>query len=494
MTCTVTIDLTDVSGYAPTIGDVVTFEAKNLIGSPTRPGRVITTAPTVVELSNGQGEVELEPGPMIVRIKARNYRGGGKLEATVPEDIENLTLRDLLEQSFVYEPSVIQEAQQYFARTSAVAAQVEQMLAEAIGIYDGIESVNTAVDRAHDAKDQSVAAQDSAESARDDAQSAQVAAQASQDAAKQSEINAESSANSANSSASIATQERESAENARDISDTNANQTTQDVATSLEHRIATGSARNAAQTYRDQAKGHRDAAAQSEGVATSAAEDAAQNVVSILDGHVTDAGTAAARSESAADRSETAAGRSEQAAADAEQIVLENVPTATGTAKGVVRLAGDLGGTADNPTVPGLADKADTDHTHPIADVDGLDAALNDRVPATSVGTRVYATNSGGGQTSVPYASAATGNTIPYRRSGGELAVGTPADDTDAATKAYVDGRSGTSDKIIHTYEGAEVPLSGVLDALLDEPAHAVVDTLPSNAADLPNTIFYVKE
>ena len=204
-----------------------------------------------------------------------------------------------------------------------------------------------------------------------------------------------------------------------------------------------------------------------------------------------------------------------------------------------VRLAGDLGGTADAPTVPGLAGKSDVGHTHVPADVDGLDAviatvdaatyqpdgstlmrrtssgrvsvsapseaahaankqyvdqALLTKVDTTSTGTRLYGTNAGGNQTLVQYASSATANTIPYRATGGTLQVGEPTSGDHAATKAYVDGRSGTSDKITHTYEGTEAPLSAVLDALLDAPGHAVVDTLPSNAADYPNTIFYVKE
>jgi hypothetical protein len=42
---------------------------------------------------------------------------------------------------------------------------------------------------------------------------------------------------------------------------------------------------------------------------------------------------------------------------------------ATTTTKGVVQLAGDLGGTAAAPTVPGLAGKANTAHTHPVGDL-----------------------------------------------------------------------------------------------------------------------------
>ena len=44
-------------------------------------------------------------------------------------------------------------------------------------------------------------------------------------------------------------------------------------------------------------------------------------------------------------------------------------PDATALTKGIVRLAGDLGGTADAPSVPGLSDKADADHTHTLVDI-----------------------------------------------------------------------------------------------------------------------------
>lgn len=57
---------------------------------------------------------------------------------------------------------------------------------------------------------------------------------------------------------------------------------------------------------------------------------------------------------------------------------------ASPSARGLVRLSGDLGGTADDPTVPGLIDKVDTDdprlsdardpltHTHTIGQIVGL--------------------------------------------------------------------------------------------------------------------------
>ena len=59
------------------------------------------------------------------------------------------------------------------------------------------------------------------------------------------------------------------------------------------------------------------------------------------------------------------------------------VVDATSSVKGVVQLAGDLGGTAAAPTVPGLANKANTVHTHAIADVTNLQTTLNGKAALT---------------------------------------------------------------------------------------------------------------
>src|SRR5699024_12558796 len=91
----VTIDLKDTSGYAPALGDRVIFEAKRLAGSDTTPGRVITTAPVEVPLRNGVGEVDLEPGTTVMRVKARNYRDARATELDVPSASRRLNHREL---------------------------------------------------------------------------------------------------------------------------------------------------------------------------------------------------------------------------------------------------------------------------------------------------------------------------------------------------------------------------------------------------------------
>lgn len=61
---------------------------------------------------------------------------------------------------------------------------------------------------------------------------------------------------------------------------------------------------------------------------------------------------------------------------------------ATTTTKGIVQLAGDLGGTAAAPTVPGLAGKANTSHTHAAGDVTSGTLAI-DRIPTGNTSTTV---------------------------------------------------------------------------------------------------------
>lgn len=65
------------------------------------------------------------------------------------------------------------------------------------------------------------------------------------------------------------------------------------------------------------------------------------------------------------------------------------VPDASGSTKGIMKLAGDLGGTAAAPTVPGLTNKANTTHTHTEADVIGLSADLATKASAAALVTHV---------------------------------------------------------------------------------------------------------
>lgn len=160
----------------------------------------------------------------------------------------------------------------------------------------------------------------------------------------------------------------------------------------------------------------------------------------------TDAGAAAGRSEAAQGKAEagasTATGaantasqkageaaQSAKAAADSEkragEIAATGVPDATTTAKGKIRLAGDLAGTADAPTVPGLTGKADKQAT---------DAALAGKADNGHKHVKTDITD-------LPtVTSTAAGNALVQRTGSGQVTVpATPSATTDAASRQYVD-------------------------------------------------------
>lgn len=89
----------------------------------------------------------------------------------------------------------------------------------------------------------------------------------------------------------------------------------------------------------------------------------------------------------------------------AESLAAAGTPDATTTAKGKIKLAGDLAGTADLPTVPGLANKAAASHSHAesditqlVTDLNTLSTSIAGKVPSSLVTTKgdlLAATGSG---------------------------------------------------------------------------------------------------
>lgn len=71
-----------------------------------------------------------------------------------------------------------------------------------------------------------------------------------------------------------------------------------------------------------------------------------------------------------------------------------STPDATSSVKGKVQLAGDLGGTAGAPTVPGLAGKANLSHTHAESDVTSLVSDLSGKQPLDADLTSIAAMDS----------------------------------------------------------------------------------------------------
>ena len=261
----VTIDLKDTSGYAPALGDRVIFEAKRLAGSETTPGRVITTAPVEVPLRNGVGEVDLEPGATVMRVKARNYRDARAIEFVVPAVSRSMTLRELLEDAFTYTPPVIQEAQLYkvqareaVERAEAAAAVVGS--AQRVGEWaDASEAASRASEAFAEAAKESSEA--SAESAAASAGSAGEAGESASSAASSAGVaeshakRAESHANEAGSHASAASESAKSASASAEAASDSSDTARQEADRATEQARAASTSAGEASNYADRAEG-----------------------------------------------------------------------------------------------------------------------------------------------------------------------------------------------------------------------------------------------
>jgi hypothetical protein len=407
-----------------------------------RPGgtSAITGEKREALLSNGEASLNLEPGPIVGHVTGDGATH--QLKFTVPSQDEQVEFLDLLEDNYDYEPEIVRAAQQAArearasandaAASAAVVGSAERVLqaeaasgaAQSAAELARDAAASSASASAQSASD-SAAARDAAVVARGGAESAQGGAELARDAAVVAQGAAELAEDGAVSAQSGSEDARDAAVGS--ASDASASATAADgsaAAAALSASAAAGSASDA--------QASAAAAAQSEGVAATAATDAADGVRSELSGLVN---TASGHADDAAGSAAAAA----QSAQDAASVVSDGVPDASTTMKGKVQLAGDLGGTADAPTVPGLAGKANASHVHAVADVTGLQSALDGKVSTTSTGTRLYGTTSGGSQTQVQYANGATANTVAYRGTGATLPVGEPTDSSHATTKSYVD-------------------------------------------------------
>lgn len=490
-----------------------------------RPGgtSLITMNRKTYQVVNGEFETDdLVPGHVLFE-----FRGDGdgqvrrKEYAVVVQDEDGpVDFLDIVESGYEYPQEVVGQAQAAAreSRRWAEASEASKNAAEAL--YGDLSAVNdarvaseAARDLSRSARDVAIAKRDEAEvfagSASDDADRAEAAAntaaadtdalltqhvadsRAARDAAAGSASDAASSATGAAGSAAA------SAESAADAAVARQGAEAAQAEAEARSEFAASQADDASD-YADAAAlsstaaadsallaGQSAAAAEvSAGNARDAADEAADDVRATLQSYV----TSATASKDAAATSETNAAASEdaarQSAIDAAEAVASGVADATVDSKGKLRLAGDLGGTADAPTVPGLAGKADTGHAHVPADVDGLapvvatvneatyqpdgstlmrrtssgrvsvaapseaanaankqyvDQAVLTKVDTTSTENQLYGTDASGAQAELAYANAATANTIPYRGTNGTLPVGAPTSGEHATTKTYVD-------------------------------------------------------
>ena len=431
----VSIDVTDLGGEARP-GDKVVFWRPRVGGSATHAGRVISTAPHTVLLEDGTATVpDVEPGEMRVLLQCRGFESQEPIPVVVPDGTGVVTLRSLVESQFEYSPPIVSAVQQAAdnaaasernSKTSEIRARQHADRAESI-VDDAIANGAAMVrDEVKQDADRAVAARQAAESAKGVTETARdeaVAAASSTVADIHSELDglvtaADGHANRAESAADAAAGETSSlvrseiegilsdavaARDAAGVSESKAAQSEADASGFAElaeqYKTAAEQARNDAAQSKADAATSASSADGDAGAAAASASSAAQSEASAAT-HAGNALTHAESSEEARDESRLARDEAVLAAENAQQgapsdgwkkaelsqsvqdslsradTALQSIPVATASAPGSIRLSGDLAGTSQAPTVPGLAGKADAVHTHTSSQVDGLDAAL----------------------------------------------------------------------------------------------------------------------
>ena len=115
----ISIDVTDLGGEARP-GDKVVFWRPRMGGSATHAGRVISTAPVTVFLTDGKATVsDVEPGEMTVLLQCRGVESQGPVPVGVPDGNGTVTLRSLIESQFEYAPPIVSAVQEAAANASA---------------------------------------------------------------------------------------------------------------------------------------------------------------------------------------------------------------------------------------------------------------------------------------------------------------------------------------------------------------------------------------
>ena len=202
----ISIDVTDLGGEARP-GDKVVLWKPAAAGSSSHAGRVISTAPVDVFLTNGKASVpDVEPGDMRVLLQCRGVESQGPIDVTVPDGNGTVTLRSLIESQFEYAPPIVSAVQEAAANASASerAAIEAQVRSEAAAdradakvddaINNGADLIRNEVkqdaDRAVSARQAATQSESNAAASEGAAASSASNAAASESAAKQSETNA----------------------------------------------------------------------------------------------------------------------------------------------------------------------------------------------------------------------------------------------------------------------------------------------------------------
>ena len=210
----VSIDVTDLGGEARP-GDKVVFWRPRMGGSATHAGRVISTAPVTVFLTDGKATVsDVEPGEMTVLLQCRGVESQGPVTVGVPDGNGTVTLRSLIESQFTYAPPIVSAVQEAAANASASerAAIEAQVRSEAAAdradakVDDAINNgANLVRNEVKQDADRAVSARQAATQSETNAAASEGAAASSASNAATSETNAKQSETNAGDYAAVAT-------------------------------------------------------------------------------------------------------------------------------------------------------------------------------------------------------------------------------------------------------------------------------------------------
>ena len=349
--------------------------------------------------ANGKFRIDgLDPGPVRVELEGGTVHNHG-WNIDLPDE-GTWSLADLVDAQVDWSPAVIGRAEAA-ARDSRDHADRAEAAADRVGTAEQVSTWASEASGAADAAAQS----------ESNAKQSELAASGYADTADGHANRAESAADTAANETIIQVRSEfegmlagaEAARDAAGVSETNAAQSESDASGFAElaeqYKTAAELAKNDAAQSKADAAISASAADTDAGAAATSASSAAQSESSAAT-HAGNALAHAERSEDARDESRLARDEAVQAAENAQQgapsggwkkselaqpvqdslsradTALQSMPVATSSAPGGIRLSGDLGGTAQAPTVPGLADKSNVGHTHESGDVTGLEDEL----------------------------------------------------------------------------------------------------------------------
>ena len=392
--------MAQITGSLASVNSVPTEGTVLLRALDLRPGSAfaVTGEPKITVIQAGRFTIEdVEPGPAQLTIQGNGVTHDVRVDVPDEDEVDFL---DLLDDVYDWEPAQI-SAVKLAAREARKAADEAGRIASA---FRGAEQLEGWAESA--SGDASAAAQSAGEAAS----SAEAAAGSAAEAADSASAAAVSAGEAAGETSALVRSEFEgmlsgagAARDAAGVSEANAAQSEAGAAghadLAEQHKTAAELARDDAAQSKSDAALSASSADGAAGAAATSASNAAKSESSAA-AHAQDALGYAGQAEDARDESRTARDEAVQAAENAQQgapsdgwkktelsqpvqdslsradTALQSMPVATEQAPGAIRLSGDLGGTAQAPTVPGLAGKADAVHTHSSSQVDGLDAAL----------------------------------------------------------------------------------------------------------------------